>query len=80
MKNIWQTLYAIDRRVLYGRDVPYDGRVPWMLSARSVTAFIRACNYAPLPSPWGLPRAVVNGFFALNLGAGVAAGQHAERE
>jgi methionyl-tRNA formyltransferase len=31
--------------------------VPWFLTARQVVNFVRACNFSPFFSPWGLPRA-----------------------
>jgi methionyl-tRNA formyltransferase len=35
--------------------------VIWSESAARVVNFVRACDYAPFPSPWGLPRAYLNG-------------------
>ncbi|PVZ12033.1 methionyl-tRNA formyltransferase [Actinomycetospora cinnamomea] len=43
-------------RRYYGRGVPHDGRVPWTAPAREVLDFVRACDYGPYPSPWGVPR------------------------
>jgi methionyl-tRNA formyltransferase len=45
------------RRRYFGREVPHGGRVPWWLPARRVVDFVRACDYTPLPSPWGTPAA-----------------------
>lgn len=45
------------RRYFGRRDVPYGGRVPWAQPAHAVDAFIRACDYDPMPSPWGAPLA-----------------------
>lgn len=42
-------------RRYFGRDVPYEGRVPWSKPAREVVDFVRACDYGPYPSPWGIP-------------------------
>jgi methionyl-tRNA formyltransferase len=45
------------RRRYFGREVPHGGAVPWWLPARRVVDFVRACDYAPFPSPWGTPTA-----------------------
>lgn len=39
--------------------MPYDGWVPWASPARTVLDFVRACDYGPFRSPWGVPRAAV---------------------
>jgi len=52
----------LSRRRLYRRgDVPHGGRVAWDLGAAEIDAFVRAADYFPMPSPWGHPRAVVDG-------------------
>jgi len=38
-------------------EVPHRGRVMWSLTARQVVNFVRACNFSPFLSPWGLPQA-----------------------
>lgn len=43
-------------RRYYPRTGPHGGRLPWGLPARRVVDFVRACDYAPFPSPWGRPR------------------------
>ena len=48
-------------RRYYGRGVPYDGWVPWTAPAREVVDFVRACDYGPYPSPWGVPRTLRDG-------------------
>jgi methionyl-tRNA formyltransferase len=45
----------LTRRRYFGRDVPQKGNVRWGESARRVVDFVRACDYAPFPSPWGTP-------------------------
>ena len=45
----------LSRRRYFGRRVPNDGAVEWSAPARRVLAFVRACDYAPFPSPWGSP-------------------------
>jgi methionyl-tRNA formyltransferase len=40
----------------HGREVPHHGQVPWSLNARTVVNFLRAANFSPFPSPWGVPR------------------------
>ncbi|TDQ50194.1 UDP-4-amino-4-deoxy-L-arabinose formyltransferase/UDP-glucuronic acid dehydrogenase (UDP-4-keto-hexauronic acid decarboxylating) [Actinomycetospora succinea] len=47
----------LSARRYFGRGVPYEGRVPWAKPAREVLAFVRACDYGPYPSPWGIPAA-----------------------
>jgi UDP-4-amino-4-deoxy-L-arabinose formyltransferase/UDP-glucuronic acid dehydrogenase (UDP-4-keto-hexauronic acid decarboxylating) len=48
-------------RRYYGKEVPHEGRLFWSESAARVVNFIRACDYVPFPSPWGLPRAYLGG-------------------
>lgn len=48
-------------RRYYGREVPHEGRLLWTESAMRVVNFVRACDYAPFPSPWGHPRAYLAG-------------------
>ena len=46
-----------EQRRWFPRAAPHGGRVPWNLPARRVDGFVRACDYAPFPSPWGHPLA-----------------------
>ncbi len=39
----------------FGRRRPGSGCVDWTKPARDVVNLIRACDYHPLPSPWGVP-------------------------
>jgi methionyl-tRNA formyltransferase len=48
-------------RHYYGRGVPHGGHVPWSLDAQKVVNFVRACNFSPFSSPWGLPQASKGG-------------------
>ena len=48
-------------RRYYGREVPHHGRVIWTESAGRIVNFVRACDFAPFTSPWGLPRAYLAG-------------------
>jgi UDP-4-amino-4-deoxy-L-arabinose formyltransferase/UDP-glucuronic acid dehydrogenase (UDP-4-keto-hexauronic acid decarboxylating) len=48
-------------RRYFGREVPYDGVVPWTEPAARVAAFVRACDYGPFTSPWGRPRTWLGG-------------------
>lgn len=48
-------------RQYYGREVPQGGRVDWTKPAIQVVNFIRACDYLPFASPWGLPKASIAG-------------------
>lgn len=49
------------RRRVFGRRPPADGLLHWSRSAREITAFVRACDYHPFPSPWGHPATLVEG-------------------
>jgi methionyl-tRNA formyltransferase len=51
----------LDARRYYGREVPQDGRLEWARPARDVVNFVRAADYTPFESPWGHPRARLNG-------------------
>jgi UDP-4-amino-4-deoxy-L-arabinose formyltransferase/UDP-glucuronic acid dehydrogenase (UDP-4-keto-hexauronic acid decarboxylating) len=44
-------------RRYFGRDVPNAGNVVWSVGADEVVRFIRAADYSPFDSPWGIPRA-----------------------
>lgn len=48
-------------RRYYGDEVPHQGRLIWSESAARIVNFVRACDYAPFASPWGVPRAYLNG-------------------
>ncbi|HZB27561.1 MAG TPA: formyltransferase family protein [Gemmatimonadales bacterium] len=48
-------------RRYYGREVPHEGRLIWTESAHRIINFVRACDFAPFASPWGLPRAYLAG-------------------
>ena len=43
------------QRRYYGYEVPLQGQVPWSRAAL-VERFVRACNFYPMPSPWGVPK------------------------
>ena len=51
----------VSKRRYFGKDVPNEGRVRWSGSAREVVDFVRACDYVPFPSPWGVPSARLDG-------------------
>jgi methionyl-tRNA formyltransferase len=51
----------LSKRGYYGRDAPQEGKIRWDLPARRVCDFIRASDYAPFPSPWGLPLTTYEG-------------------
>jgi methionyl-tRNA formyltransferase len=55
----------------YGSEVPHEGRLIWTEPAVRVVNFIRACDYAPFASPWGLPRAYLAGREIVVLKAGL---------
>ena len=50
----------LSKREYFGRDVPHQGFVPWERTAREVRNFIRACDYAPFSSPWGVPKTMLD--------------------
>jgi methionyl-tRNA formyltransferase len=43
------------QRRYFGKEIPHGGAVRWDLAAREIVNFVRACDYLPLPSPWGHP-------------------------
>jgi methionyl-tRNA formyltransferase len=44
-------------RRYFGREVPNAGNVVWSVRADEVVRLIRAADYSPFDSPWGIPRA-----------------------
>jgi methionyl-tRNA formyltransferase len=44
-------------RAYFGAKAPEGGRIKWSRCAAEVVNFVRACDYAPFPSPWGQPQA-----------------------
>jgi methionyl-tRNA formyltransferase len=51
----------LSRRRYFGREVPNEGNVIWSASAQEVVRFVRAADYGPFESPWGFPRAFLDG-------------------
>lgn len=51
----------LSQREYFGREVPENGRLSWSCPAREIINFVRACDYFPFRSPWGFPRAMLNG-------------------
>jgi methionyl-tRNA formyltransferase len=51
----------LSRRRYFGREVPNGGNVAWSAPAREIVRFVRAADYAPFNSPWGVPRARFDG-------------------
>ena len=49
------------QRTYFGRGVPQGGRIDWQAPARRIFDFVRACDYHPFASPWGVPRARLAG-------------------
>ncbi|GAA4860830.1 methionyl-tRNA formyltransferase [Actinomycetospora straminea] len=62
-------------RRYFGRGVPHEGRVPWSAPADEVLAFLRACDYGPYPSPWGVPRTSRNGAGEIGIVRAAATGR-----
>jgi methionyl-tRNA formyltransferase len=46
----------LSNREYFGRKIPQNGNLSWARPAGQVIDFIRACDYLPFRSPWGLPR------------------------
>jgi methionyl-tRNA formyltransferase len=46
-------------RRYFGREVPNAGNVAWSVRADEVVRFIRAADYSPFESPWGIPKALL---------------------
>jgi methionyl-tRNA formyltransferase len=44
-------------REYFGRGTPNDAVINWNVSAREIRNFVRAADFAPFKSPWGVPRA-----------------------
>jgi methionyl-tRNA formyltransferase len=52
----------LSRRQYYKRaDVPDEGRIVWNRPAKRIVDFVRAADYFPFPSPWGIPAARLDG-------------------
>jgi methionyl-tRNA formyltransferase len=51
----------LEKRRYFGKEVPQGGRIDWNAPARRIYDFVRACDYAPFPSPWGTPVAKLEG-------------------
>jgi UDP-4-amino-4-deoxy-L-arabinose formyltransferase/UDP-glucuronic acid dehydrogenase (UDP-4-keto-hexauronic acid decarboxylating) len=50
----------LSQREYFGRDIPDNGNLSWAQPARQIVDFVRACDYAPFESPWGMPRTWVH--------------------
>jgi methionyl-tRNA formyltransferase len=48
-------------RRYFGGGPPNGGRLDWSRPAEQILRFVRAADYAPFPSPWGSPEAVLAG-------------------
>lgn len=51
----------LSMRSYFGGEIPHEGRLSWDAPARSVSDFVRACDFHPLTSPWGNPTAMIAG-------------------
>ena len=49
------------KREYFNKKAPDECRVRWTRTAREIANLVRACDYFPFPSPWGHPRASLNG-------------------
>jgi methionyl-tRNA formyltransferase len=52
---------ALERREYFAAGPPADGRVDWAQPAEAILRFVRACDYGPYRSPWGVPQAELAG-------------------
>jgi methionyl-tRNA formyltransferase len=57
--SVPQTPQDRAQRRYYGREVPQGGRIDWNAPARRIHDFVRACDYQPFVSPWGVPKAIL---------------------
>jgi methionyl-tRNA formyltransferase len=46
----------LSKREYFGREVPGNGNLSWNRPARRIVDFVRASNFFPFRSPWGVPR------------------------
>jgi methionyl-tRNA formyltransferase len=46
----------LSQRKYFGREIPEGGRLSWTRPAGAIVDLVRACDYAPFTSPWGLPK------------------------
>jgi UDP-4-amino-4-deoxy-L-arabinose formyltransferase/UDP-glucuronic acid dehydrogenase (UDP-4-keto-hexauronic acid decarboxylating) len=44
-------------RRYFGREVPNEGGVVWSAPAHKIVSLVRAADYGPFDSPWGIPQA-----------------------
>jgi methionyl-tRNA formyltransferase len=51
----------LHKRRYFGPEVPNGGNVGWSAPAREIVRFVRAADYTPFNSPWGIPRAQFDG-------------------
>jgi methionyl-tRNA formyltransferase len=49
------------KRRYFGGEVPNGGNIAWSAPAVEIVRFVRAADYTPFNSPWGIPRAQFNG-------------------
>lgn len=54
--NIPLTPQDLSKREYFGRKVPENGNLSWNRPARRIVDFVRASNFFPYRSPWGIPR------------------------
>jgi methionyl-tRNA formyltransferase len=47
------------QRQYFGREIPQAGQIDWNLPAQRVHDFVRASNFFPYRSPWGVPKSTV---------------------
>jgi methionyl-tRNA formyltransferase len=43
------------KRRYFGREIPNEGKLVWSVPARDIVRFVRAADYSPFASPWGIP-------------------------
>ena len=54
--NIPMIPQDLSKREYFDREVPENGNLSWNRPARRIVDFVRASNFFPFRSPWGVPR------------------------
>jgi UDP-4-amino-4-deoxy-L-arabinose formyltransferase/UDP-glucuronic acid dehydrogenase (UDP-4-keto-hexauronic acid decarboxylating) len=60
-EEIPQVPQDLSRRRYFGRAAPGGGRILWATPAERIVALVRACDYFPFPTPWGIASSTIDG-------------------
>jgi len=60
--NIPSVPQDLTLRTYFGGEVPNHGRLRWSESAQRIVDFVRAADYAPFRSPWGVLWTTIDGY------------------